>query len=333
MRQLFNLLIGIGMGYFYFPWVQGFVKNKWNNFEISNVNHWSELWKLWQSGEWKIDNASDYFFVIALLGFVPLFVVAWHGVCWIVSDKTVVVKEQTKDSDVKAPPVPVSVPVLEEENSSVLELLGSQNRPPALRTKIPLPKKQTTTPVTQAPVATPVVQAPVAPVATPAVQAPEKISLSSKELLDALGMIIKKSGFEVFQNVAINKQNVQFVAVSANNVTLLNMMPDGEEWVADEEAFNNEPPSWFSENDFYPSPVCLLKQAKDVLRKHLKTILPEEYSFNINAILVIGAGKVLNADSMLKVWEGMNVSVVRFADGSPETLPRLAEKLIETQYN
>ena len=152
--------------------------------------------------------------------------------------------------------------------------------------------------------------------------AEERDNMLSKAM-DEAKEFIKANGFEVFENVAAGDINIGIIGISGD--TLLSCMIDRDEgdWLADEESFNEEDPLWFSEKTHRISPVKLLADATEEVRKKLG--LGDDIA--IQKVLAIEGGNVINASDMAETWENLGVKVCRVAGGAPVTLPNIVEVL------
>ena len=152
------------------------------------------------------------------------------------------------------------------------------------------------------------------------ITAEERDGMLSKAMNEAKELI-KAHGFEVIENVAVGDVNIGIVGISGD--TLLSCMIDRDEgdWLADEESFNDEEPLWFSEKTHRVSPVKLLSDATEAIKKKLG--LGDD--IEVQNVLAIEGGNVINAVDMTETWDGLGVKVCRVAGGAPVTLPNIVE--------
>jgi len=150
--------------------------------------------------------------------------------------------------------------------------------------------------------------------------AEERDGMLSKAINEAKELI-KAHGFEVIEDVAVGDVNIGIVGISGD--TLLACMIDRDEgdWLADEESFNDEEPLWFSEKTHRVSPVKLLSDATEAIKKKLG--LGDD--IEVQNVLAIEGGNVINAVDMTETWDGLGVKVCRVAGGAPVTLPNIVE--------
>lgn len=89
------------------------------------------------------------------------------------------------------------------------------------------------------------------------------------------------------------------------------------EWLADEERFNGEPPMWFSERSYAPSPVYPVgKAARHLERMGLGSVLP---------IALMGDHvDFVNAEDMAEDWKKLGVTVCR-CTRSEDGIPALGD--------
>lgn len=97
------------------------------------------------------------------------------------------------------------------------------------------------------------------------------------------------------------------VCIHRKHVLLLGFdeLPDGEnDWLADEEDFQGEPPLYFSESGHRTSPVFLMK----LLRSYLSSSLPEG-KYDISILLVCNY-PIVNEEDMWEDWEDDDIRVL-----------------------
>lgn len=95
-----------------------------------------------------------------------------------------------------------------------------------------------------------------------------------------------------------------------------------DDWLADEESFNDEPPLWFSESDHRVSPVFQAMKCRDFFRSELPNT-------NIDSLVVLPKGcAVINDDEMQKTWrENCGIEMVRTTQIDETTILTLREYL------
>ena len=98
--------------------------------------------------------------------------------------------------------------------------------------------------------------------------------------------------------------------------------------MADEEAFNDEDPLWFSETDHRVSPVFeLIQQTKAVGQK----LTSAGFDLKVQPMLIERKGNLINAEDMLRTWNDLGVIVCRTDIGGPVELKTLGE-ILNKQY-
>ena len=150
--------------------------------------------------------------------------------------------------------------------------------------------------------------------------AEERDSMLSKAMSEAKDLI-KAHGFEVIEDVAVGDVNIGIVGISGDALLACMIDRDEGDWLADEESFNDEDPLWFSEKTHRVSPVKLLADATETIRRKLG--LGDD--IEVQNVLAIEGGNVINAADMAETWESLGVKVCRVAGGAPITLPNIVE--------
>ena len=115
------------------------------------------------------------------------------------------------------------------------------------------------------------------------------------------------------------------LAAIKNRLFIITYAEFNGEWLADEEAFNDEPPLWFSESDHRVSPVFQTMRCRDYYNHKL----PDA---KICSIVVLPNNcSVINADDIQKCWyENCATSVVRTTPTKEATIPTLHNYLAST---
>lgn len=137
--------------------------------------------------------------------------------------------------------------------------------------------------------------------------------------------VLKQKGYEIISSAIIKNNQIDYVAVSKNQIFLCLVDKEIGDWLADEEKFNDEEPLWFSESSHRISPVRKIDIARDILSTKLSVT---DMKFEIYAYVVIQAGNIINAEDMFEIWRNMNINVTRINRGTPKEL-RLFSKSID----
>ena len=137
---------------------------------------------------------------------------------------------------------------------------------------------------------------------------------------------LQQKNYGIISNVTIGSTVIDFVGVSENNICLCLVDKESGDWLADEEMFNGEEPLWFSENSHRVSPVCLLKNARKIIREKLED---EGFEQNLEAYVVIQMANIINADDMFETWDGMDINVTRINRGAPKEIRLFSKTLPE----
>ncbi|MBR2299771.1 MAG: hypothetical protein IJ870_04270 [Alphaproteobacteria bacterium] len=151
-------------------------------------------------------------------------------------------------------------------------------------------------------------------------QKPERSAKSG----GAIGDILEEKGYDVFRNIQLKRAMVDYIAVSSDKLLLMLVDKESGDWLADEERFNDEEPLWFSESSHRISPVRKIDLVRERVEKELKYF---DLDLEVKPYVIIIAGNIINAEDMIDIWSDMEVSVVRFAKGSPTDLLPLSKAI------
>lgn len=142
----------------------------------------------------------------------------------------------------------------------------------------------------------------------------QKSERNAKQGGGAIGDILEEKGYDVLRNIQLKRTLVDYIAVSSDKVLVCIVDKEPGDWLADEERFNDEEPLWFSENSHRISPV----RKADIVRERIEKELEDsDLDLEVKPYVIIVSGNIINAEDMTDIWSDMNVSVVRFAKGSP----------------
>lgn len=315
------------IGYLY--WYRALLWRLWN-FDPTQIRHWKYIINLWQHG-WVIQKPSEWAFIILLFAFIPFWFIGWallSSISWWKLTKFILTlplklfkRKQTEQKPTKKLKI--------SKKKSYKKI-----RPPALRTatgKIkPLdkePAQETTQPQSVPPAtsaAPPPAPAP-APVPAPApTPAPHSVVPSSSSAVsgNSVSDILRSAGYRLIQNISLGGQKIDFIGVAANKVLLCLVDAESGDWLADEERFNDEEPLWFSESNHRVSPVRLTLNAKDTL---VQKLAGKTRDIQVDPMVVITKGTIINAEDMLDVWSNLHIAVCRYESGAPNDIKSLTD--------
>lgn len=148
---------------------------------------------------------------------------------------------------------------------------------------------------------------------------------------------LQQKNYAIISNVTVNNVTIDFVGISESNICLCLVDKENGDWLADEEMFNGEEPLWFSENSHRVSPVCMLNNARKIIKNKLEE---EGFEQNLESFVVIQMANIINADDMFETWNDMDINVTRINRGAPKeirlfskTLPEAEERLSKKEVD
>ena len=136
--------------------------------------------------------------------------------------------------------------------------------------------------------------------------------------------VLKQKGYDVIMSAIIQKNTIDYVAVSRNQIILCLVDKEVGDWLADEEKFNDEEPLWFSESSHRISPVRKIDIARDILKTKLAVA---DMNYEIVSYVIIQGGNIINAEDMFEVWNHMGINVTRINRGSPKEIQLFSKSL------
>lgn len=316
-----------------------FIFKNWR-FNIIDIEHWRYLKNLWDKG-YTFSTGKDWLFILSLLGipttwllgikflsilkkifFSPIIFI-FKPILWLhkkITTKTPVIEKKKKKIKVKKSLPLQEVPEKEsgkdknKESSSPEIVTVDENEDDYDDEDDDNYSKSLT--ISSSPKKTEINDIKVG-----GSQERQSVSISS------INDLIASKGFEVIQGASIGSIKIDYLGIGAKNLVIFMLDDKGGDWLADEERFNDEDPLWFSESSHRVSPVQLLSKAKSELSKNLRKSKTE---INIEGILVFIKGKIINADDMIEIWNGIKIKVTRAQEGLPQSLPTLETSIPES---
>jgi hypothetical protein len=140
--------------------------------------------------------------------------------------------------------------------------------------------------------------------------------------------LLSNTGWSVLSDVTSDEKASGFVAVCQGQMLWARYDDIDGDWLADEEAFNDEDPLWFSETDHRVSPVFELMQTGKLIAKKLSDA---GFDLKVQPMLIERKGNIINAEDMLRTWNDLGVMVCRTDKGGPVELKTLSE-VLNKQY-
>ena len=140
--------------------------------------------------------------------------------------------------------------------------------------------------------------------------------------------LLANTGWSVLSDIDFDEQASGFVAVCQGQMLWGRYDDIDGDWLADEEAFNDEDPLWFSETDHRVSPVFELMQKGKLVAQKLSDA---GFDLKVQPMLIERKGNIINAEDMLRTWNDLGVMVCRTDKGGPVELKTLSE-VLNKQY-
>jgi len=345
-----TFLIGFVVGLLFFGWwLRGFLYINWR-FGLFSWDSWYFLFHEISSG-WRFSNRGDWIFLTSFILSFPLYFALWYLIDKIYWKKSVKKIRQyiKKEPKVSQPANTEKTPALKVNKAppvSARRPIAMPSFGPTMRTK-PLNKtadlpsisnmsdfEKSFTNEKSSPSASPslkkanegmlwndfdselkqMADTPLSEIQLPKVQAAD----------EDIDNLLSNAGLTILPNIS-TLEKFDGWAAAAQGVLFWAIYDDAEgDWLADEEAFNDEDPLWFSETDHRVSPVFILSRKVQELTKKLS-----ETNFKVQPILIERKGNLINAEDMLKTWNDLGVIVCRTSIGGPVQLKTVSEVLHE----
>lgn len=151
------------------------------------------------------------------------------------------------------------------------------------------------------------------------------IPVSSNEVyITQAERILSEMGYETMGDVFINGVNIDFMAIAGSDTLLIGkVQSSNNEIVANENTSTpNNPPSWFSNNERFNSPVWEIKNARDEISKMINEVLPADNGVMVKPVVIIPNANIINLSDMMDTWHNMGVDVAKF--NGEASLPEFA---------
>jgi hypothetical protein len=138
-----------------------------------------------------------------------------------------------------------------------------------------------------------------------------------------IGDLLINKGYENLGEASIDGVDVDFVGIADSDTLVLGIlnMRYGD-IIANETPTNpSVPPSWFTNEKKYNSPVWEAKAAVASVEKMVGEVLPGDSGISVKGIVVIPNASVVNKIDIEKKWEEQDIAVTKFLNYSD--LPEL----------
>lgn len=353
-----TLFIGLIVGLLFFGWwFRGFLYINWN-FNLFSWESWQFLFQEIKAG-WRVSNTGDWIFLLSFILVIPMYFGLWHWankIKWGTSIKKAghlskkhiqVIKKKThpkkKESthaeqpshtshkSIKAPPIsaqrPMPMPTMGHtmKTQPIQPQNGFQSMPTQQDT--PFANEFTTqyptgmdTPNNPPDAAWSSMDSDLKQMAdTPL----DEIQLPSTQIIqEDINALLQNNGWTILSDITLDDKKPDWLAVCQGQMLWIACDDEEGDWLADEEAFNDEDPLWFSETDHRVSPVFTLIQQTKVINQKLEAA---HLILKVQPVLIERKGNLINAEDMLKTWNDLGVIVCRTDVGGPVELKTATE--------
>ena len=358
-----TLLIGFVVALLFFGWwFRGFLQINWN-FNLFSSESWRFLFQEINAG-WRVSSVGDWIFLISFILVIPMYLGIWYWankIQWHSSAKKVAhlpqkhiqhikkkITPASKHSEhknrshsshktVKAPPIsaqrPMPMPTMGPTMRAqpVQQQSFAQSNPMSTEmpsyANAPATNHQDFSPTPSMPDN---VWNPIEPDLKQMADMPlDEIQLPTHQAVEENAHeLLINTGWTILSDIDLGNKKPDLVAVCQGQM-LWAIYDDIEgDWLADEEAFNDEDPLWFSETDHRVSPVFeLIQQTKAVGQK----LTSAGFDLKVQPMLIERKGNLINAEDMLRTWNDLGVIVCRTDIGGPVELKTLGE-ILNKQY-
>lgn len=150
------------------------------------------------------------------------------------------------------------------------------------------------------------------------------IPVSSNEVyITQVERILSEMGYEIMGDLFIKGVNIDFIAIAGSDTLLIGKVQyANDEIVANENTTTpNTPPSWFSNNEKFNSPVWEIKNARDEIFKMINEVLPTDNGVIVKPVVIIPNSNIVNYSDVADKWHNMDVEVAKLNGES--SLPEL----------
>lgn len=151
------------------------------------------------------------------------------------------------------------------------------------------------------------------------IKLPERMKLEENIL-----QLFDRAGYYVMENVVINNQPVNYLAISEQRIVIGVVDSQSGDWLADEERFNGEDPLWFSESSHRVSPVF---QLVELTKGFVQRLSAAGFSGSVKPMFIERSGTIINAEDMFSTWNELSVTVCRTDIGGPDELKTVAQSI------
>lgn len=139
--------------------------------------------------------------------------------------------------------------------------------------------------------------------------------------------MLEDYGYEFMGKHTIENYDVDFIEIAESDTLVVGIInSECADIIANETSTSDDvPPSWFTNEKKYTSPVWEVKNASNAIIKMINEVLPEDNGIMVKPVVVLPVANISNQADIEAKWEELGVSVVRFMNHS--NLPDLMDVL------
>lgn len=126
--------------------------------------------------------------------------------------------------------------------------------------------------------------------------------------------LLVSMGYEIMGDLFIADTYIDIIAIAeSDTLLLLKLNSLYGDVIANETSSNpDNPPSWFTNENRYPSPVFEIKNAHQEFLALMNEVLPQDNGVNVLPIVIMTTADIINKDDISSKWKEQNVEVAKF---------------------
>lgn len=123
----------------------------------------------------------------------------------------------------------------------------------------------------------------------------------------SLTQLLRDRGYYVIDRPVLGDSSLSFIALSAQQILLGEVLTQNTEWLADETSSDGIPAMWISPNGSLESPVQKLISARRLFKKEFVDFIESE---TVETLVCLTHGQIQNLDEVKSQWRRENVQVI-----------------------